>query len=251
MNRHSTLPLLAVLLYASPGLADDNWRFNLTPYLWFAGLKGDVATIPGAPAAPIDISPKDALDDTETGIMVMLDAKKGRHGIYTDIIYTDVRSDTSLVPAPINLTLRSKTKTTIFTLAYEYEVYRNNATSVDLLAGARYWNLDSELKFGNGLGLLAGRKVSNEESWIDPVVGAKGHAPLGNTRFYIDGGIGFGGFGVGSDNFFEWNAAVGYQWTKDIGTALGYRMFDVDYDDDGFLYDVRQEGWQLGLTWSF
>ena len=26
-------------------------------------------------------------------------------------------------------------------------------------------------------------------------------------------------------------------------------MFDVDYDDDGFVYDVRQAGWQAGLTW--
>jgi hypothetical protein len=33
--------------------------------------------------------------------------------------------------------------------------------------------------------------------------------------------------------------------------TLGYRMFDVDYEDDGYVYDVRQQGWQVGLTWAF
>jgi len=23
------------------------------------------------------------------------------------------------------------------------------------------------------------------------------------------------------------------------------------YDDDGFVYDVQQQGWQVGLTWAF
>ncbi len=55
----------------------------------------------------------------------------------------------------------------------------------------------------------------------------------------------------GADHFYELSLNVGYQWSDAIGTALGYRMFDVDYEDDGFVYDVRQQGWQLGLTWAF
>ena len=65
------------------------------------------------------------------------------------------------------------------------------------------------------------------------------------------GGAGLGGFGVGSDLFYEISANVGYQWNKSIGTALGYRMFDVDYEDDGYVYDVKQQGWQVGLRWAF
>jgi hypothetical protein len=41
------------------------------------------------------------------------------------------------------------------------------------------------------------------------------------------------------------------QWNKSIGTALGYRMFDIDYEGDGYVYDVKQQGWQVGLTWAF
>ena len=252
MNRHQVLStLLGLLMWSTTLLASQDWQFRLSPYLWFAGLKGDMATIPGYPSVPIDISPSDALDDTEAGVMLMLDAKRGRQGIFVDFIYTDVSSDDELIPSPINLVLESKSKTTLFTLAYQYEIYKQDQTVVDLMAGARYWAVDSELRFEGGLGILAGRKISNSESWLDPALGIKGRMPLGNSQFYVEGGAGLGGFGVGSDLFYEINVNIGYQWNQAIGTAIGYRMFDVDYEDDGFLYDVRQQGWQLGLTWAF
>ena len=243
--------LLGFLVLSSSALAEEDWRFRLSPYVWFAGLKGDVATVPPLPTAPIDISPSDALDDTQASLMVIFDAKKGRHGAYLDLLYTDVESDDELVPQPINLVLRSRTKSTVFTLAYQYEIYSQAGAVIDLLAGARYSKVDSELRFRGGLGLLAGRSISNDESWVDPVVGVKARAPVGDSRFYVSGGGAVGGFGVGADHFYELSLNVGYQWSDAIGTALGYRMFDVDYEDGGFVYDVRQQGWQLGLTWAF
>jgi len=33
--------------------------------------------------------------------------------------------------------------------------------------------------------------------------------------------------------------------------VVGYRLFDVDYDHSGFVWDVQQEGLGVGLTWSF
>jgi len=49
--------LLVVILQVAPltAAASDNWQFRLTPYLWFAGLKGDIGTIPGQPSAPVDL----------------------------------------------------------------------------------------------------------------------------------------------------------------------------------------------------
>ena len=248
------MSLLVVFLQVFPltASANDHWQYRLTPYLWFAGLKGDIATIPGSPAAPIDISPSDALEDTETSLMLLFDAKRGRHGVFADFFYADVRSDEDLLPPPIGLTLRSVTKTTIFSLAYQYEVSRQDQAVLDLMAGARYWNIDSELSFGSGTGgPLDGRRVDNDESWFDPMLGVKGRMPLGNSKFYIQGGASLGGFGIGSDLFYDLSGAIGYQWTQAIGTAIGYRMFDVDYEDGGFVYDARQQGWQVGLTWAF
>ncbi|NVK40299.1 MAG: hypothetical protein HWE39_03580 [Oceanospirillaceae bacterium] len=250
MNHLRKVVACGLALYALPALAEPEWRFNLTPYLWFAGLEGDVGIV-GLPPAPVDISASDALDDTETSLMVLMSAKKGSHGIFADLFYADVRSEEELVPDPVNLKAKTTTKTTIATLAYQYELYNSAGAAMDLLAGGRYWNVDGELRFKGGLGMLAGQKRSDDDSWIDPLLGFKGHWPLGSSRFFLAGGGAVGGFGVGSDSFYEINANIGYQWTDAIGTGIGYRIIDVDYDEDDFVYDARQEGWQIGLIWTF
>ena len=230
--------------------AEGDWDFRLTPYIWFAGVEGTASTIPGAPEVPIEVSPSDALSDSEASFMLLFEAKTGRHGVLVDVLYSDVQSTEDLI-SEINLTMKSISKTKIFSIAYMYELYKKEQTVVDFFAGARYWKIDTELQFGGGLGLLDGKNIRNAESWTDPLIGIKARTLLGDSRFYVAGGLSVGGFGVGSDSFYDVTAKVGYQWSKAIGTSLGYRLFDVDYEDDSFLYDVKQEGWLLGLTWAF
>jgi hypothetical protein len=57
MQQSGKISLMLVLATGSgTALADDEWRLRLTPYLWFAGLEGDVGTIPGLPPADVDVS---------------------------------------------------------------------------------------------------------------------------------------------------------------------------------------------------
>jgi hypothetical protein len=132
-----------------------------------------------------------------------------------------------------------------------YEVYNNEQSVIDAYVGARYWKIDTHLAFGGGLGFLAGKTIDHAESWVDPLIGIKGRTPLGDTKFYVTGVATIGGFGVGSDLFYDLNANLGYQWSKSIGTTVGYRIYDLDFENDGFVYDVKQQGWIIGLTWAF
>ena len=241
---------MGAVLGSSSALAAGDWDLRLTPYAWFAGINGNIGTIPGAPSVPVDVSASDALSDTNASAMLVFEAQKGHHGIFSDLIYSDVQSEEDFLPA-IGLTLESVTRTTIFTLAYKYQVYGDNRAFVDLVGGGRYWQVDTKLRFGGGLGFLAGKKITNKESWLDPVIGIKGRTALGGSRFYVAGGAALGGFGLGSNSFYEISANIGYQWSKSIGTTLGYRLFDVDYESNDFLYDVKQQGWQVSLTWAF
>ena len=234
----------------TPVVEDSGWDFRLSPYGWFAGFEGDVATIPGGDVIPIEISSSDALSDTEVSLAGIFEGKKGKHGFLIDFMYSDMQSSTPLVEE-INLSLDSISKTTLFSAAYIYEVYNNGQSVIDAYLGARYWEIDTHLAFGGGLGFLAGKSIDHAESWVDPLIGIKGRTTLGDTKFYVAGGATIGGFGVGSDLFYDLNANLGYQWSESIGTTLGYRMYDLDYENDGFVYDVRQEGWIIGLTWAF
>lgn len=241
---------VALALAPVPAGAQDAWQFRLTPYLWFAGIKGDVATIPGLPSASIDMSSSDVLKDLDASFMGAFEAKKGRHGGFVDFLYSDVQSDTVLAPS-IGLTLKSTSKTTVVSAAYEYELFNRDGAVVDAFGGLRYWKVDTRLQFDGGLGLLAGRSIQHKESWVDPMIGIKGTSPLGASKFFVTGILGIGGFGVGSDRFYDVSAHLGYQWSKTIGTTLGYRRYDVKFEDGSFLYDVRQDGWLLGATFSF
>ena len=102
-----------------------------------------------------------------------------------------------------------------------------------------------------GTGILTARELSNKDDWIDPFIGLKGLWPLGTSDFFISGAFAFGGFGVGSDFMWDANINLGYQWTKGFASTIGYRYLDIDYEDDGFLYDVAQDGLVLGLSWRF
>ena len=44
---------------------------------------------------------------------------------------------------------------------------------------------------------------------------------------------------------------IGYRFSELISATFGYRWMKVDWDEDGFLYDVRQEGIATGLTFRF
>ncbi len=242
--------LVAMLLPATAS-AEDRWEFRIVPYLWFAGVKGDASTIPGAPVAPIDVSSSDALKDTQASYMGVFEVKKGRHAGFIDYLYTDLESDETLVGDPINLTLKTVSKNTLMSAGYAYQLYNRDRASADVLLGARYWKVDTYLEFGGGLGVLAGRNIRSTESWVDPLIGIRGRTALGQSNFFVSGILGVGGFGVGSDHFYDASLHLGYQWSKLIGTTLGYRVFDVKYEDGSFLYDVRQDGWLLGISFAF
>ncbi len=231
-------------------IEDKGWEFRLSPYGWFAGFEGDVASIPGLPAMPIDIPASNALEDTESSLMLMFEAKKNGMGFFLDVFYSDLQSKETL--AEVNdreLVLNSTTKTTMVSATYLHEIYNQNESVIDVLAGARYWNIDSSLSLTGGAGIIP--PGNHEESWVDPVIGVKGRSTIGATKMYVAGGAAVGGFGIGSDLFYDFNVNLGYQWSDSIGTTVGYRLYDLDYENDGFIYDVKQEGWVIGLNWGF
>ena len=228
-------------------VVENTWEFRLSPYAWFAGFKGDVASVPSLGGAPIyvDISASDALSDTEVSFAAVFEGKKGKHGFLTDFSYSDMRANTALLDG-VPVTLDSISKTTLFSAAYMYELYRSDSAVVDLYAGARYWKIDTDLSLN-----ILPKSVRHKESWVDPLLGIKGRTTLGESRLYVVGSATVGGFGAGSEFFYDLSVHLGYQWSKSIGTTIGYRMYDLDYENAGFVYDVRQKGWILGLTWAF
>lgn len=238
---------MSVLLMTGSVKAADDWSALISPYIWFAGMEGDLSVIPDAAAAEIDVSATDALNGTEASFMLMFEAKKRRHGVLLDIFYSDVLQENSSIP-PENFQWKASMKESLLTAGYTYELYSAENKVIDVIGGLRYWRIDTQFSTGDDHRQSGDTMVHNSESWLDPVVGIKAKHRLGQSRFYLASFMG-GGAGGGSDGFYDVTATVGYQFSDSVVAAIGYRLFDVDYEDNSFVYDVRQEGWLLGLVW--
>ncbi len=250
------LVFLMTVFFSAPSEAksEDKWSFQIAPYVWLAGQKGTVATLPGLPPVDIEVDfYDDILGNINFAGMLVGEARKGRYGLFTDIVYTDIEMEN---PTPLGIfysSVNSRTKSWMWSVAGLYRLVENQHQFLDVIGGFRYWSVDSELSLKGAVfpGVFPDQSVSNCEDWFDPLIGLKGLSVLGNSKFFISGGLTLGGFGAGSDFFWDANVNLGYQWTKGFSTTVGYRYLDVDYEKDDFLYDVAQDGLTLGLSWRF
>jgi hypothetical protein len=233
-------------LTVAPAAAED-WDFSISPYFWAAGIQGKTSTLPGLPAADIDMSFGDIFDDLKPSGMVFFNANKGRLGFAADLQYVETEAKTSALQPLFNRE-RLRSTSLVFSALVNYLVLDDDRVSLRLGGGARLWSVDTDLKLATGL--LPGRRRSHEETWVDPILGGGGVVNL-SPKVFARGWAYVGGFGVGSDLTADLFAGFGYRITDSISSTLGYRWVKVDYDNDDFLYDVRQEGLATGITFRF
>ena len=70
------------------------------------------------------------------------------------------------------------------------------------------------------------------------------------TQNFYATGWGLIGAG-GADLDWDVAAGLGYRFNETFSATVGYRAMGVDYNDDGFLFDVVEQGPILGLTINF
>lgn len=225
----------------------SRWKFSVTPYFWAAGISGRADTLPGLPPADVDESFSDIWDDLRFAGMVAGTARKGRFAIAGDLQYVETEAkDNDL--APIFDSEKLTSKTFILSALGEYVAFEKGRSNFILSAGARLWSVETKLDLSSGL--LPGRTIKGDDTWIDPILGVRGNVDVVSDVFLTGWGF-VGGFGVGSDIMADLGGGVGYRFTNSISTTIGYRWMKVDRDEDDFLYDVRQQGPIAGLTFRF
>lgn len=228
----------------------SGWTFTFAPYVWPAGLSGDVGLF-GLPAQEVDASISDVLSNFDFGAMAVAEARNGRFTLGTDLLF--VKLGTS-IDTPLGILTDSidiDSTTFIFTGVAGYSLIYEEGVNIDVIAGARLWYSNTSFDFNGGLldgGPLDG--ADDGDTWIDPVVGIKGRAELG-SGFYLTGWGMVGGFGVSSDIMWDVLGGIGYEFSDSFSVVAGYRALGVDYANDGFVYDVVQQGPILGAVFRF
>lgn len=236
---------------AAQAAPQEEWRFEVTPYLFGASLSGATGT--SNVRANVDMSFDDILDNLDSGFMAMFEARKGRWGFGLDGVYFKLKDETARTwqgPGGIGSatgTLEATMTSQIYQLFASYRV----TGGLDVIGGARYTKLDTDLNLVTTTGgLLPGntRSLSGSRSWWDGVIGVRAATPLAerwSLVSYFDIGTG------GSDITYQGILGVNWQASKTFAVKGGYRYFYQDYEDDGFVWDMAAHGLYLGLGIGF
>ncbi len=205
---------LAVLaaIATTPAFSQD-WDFKLTPYLWAAGIDGEVRVGPLNAASSVDFA--DIVDVLDGAALLRVEAQTDRHGLFGDLTYMSIEDDEARdsLGGSIGLELDSL----IFEGAYYYRFGESRAIEV----GARYWDIETTLTPT----LLQQRR--GKRSWTDGFVGFRSSLELGpNWDWLLRANIGSGG----SD--FTAGLQMDFRRKFDSGNSLdlGLRILDIDYE---------------------
>lgn len=225
----------------------EGWNFTVAPYLWASGIKGESGLF-GFPPQDVDVSFSDVLNYLRFGFMGLTEARNGPFTISTDIVYAKLNADIATPRGILASNIDATVSTFMGTALGGYSVYYQDGTNFDLVAGARLWSVDNSFDFHGGA--LDGRSASDGDTWVDPVVGAKIKANVGNG-IYLAGWALVGGFGAGSKSMWDVMGGAGYQFNDKMSMFLGYRAVHDNYSHDGFVNKLTQQGPMLGFTYQF
>jgi hypothetical protein len=232
----------------SPGYATerDRWSFELTPYLWAAGLNGDIEV--RNRKASVDPSFSDIFKDLDFGIMGAAEVRYDRWGFLLDGMHLKLSQDGVSTPFRLFSTVDVDSKLGMVEGYFMYRPVWLDVFTLDVMAGARAWILDTELKFKPGA--LPGETVSHSTSFADPLIGFRARYNM-TDKFSLSLFGDVGGFGASST--VTWQAFGGFEWRfAQHWTALaGYRALGIDIEKRQIKIDAVMHGPVFGISYRF
>jgi hypothetical protein len=231
----------------------DEWRFEVTPYLWGTGIRGTV-NLNDSAAKSADMSSSNVLSDLKSGGMIAAEAHKGKWGIMGDLVSATLQNSGS-VPVrtefgPATIGDKVTVQQTILTGAFSYTLANTKDAYVDALLGVRAIDVTATLGL-NVEGTSIKRSISKKTSTVDPIIGAKGRYRIADSTWYIPfyGDIGSGG---GTTNLtWQAMAGIGKTFNKVVDASLTYRALYYDMKDGGVLQKTTMLGPQVAVTFKF
>ena len=241
--------------------AGDGWDFQITPYIWGAGVDGSVNFSGSGPIPRLEVDASRSFNDTlnslDLGAMSFFEGRSDRFGVFGEFFYirtTDSLSASALVPpasTPVTVGADLRNTFTTALAAGQFHAMDTGKTSVDLLLGLRYWSLDSRARITESVGSQsAGIRKDESAQWGSLIFGAKArHAITSNA--YITGWAMAGGLGKSDYNSWDLMAAFGYSFSPRTSLLAGYRYLSLEYTRSRFEFDADLHGPGVGLNFRF
>jgi len=236
-----------------PAAASD-WIVQVTPYLWAAGISGDVSPFRAAPTIHVKKSFPETMEDLNFGGFLNFWARRDVYVFSGDVMYSNstgakaTRVLPNLFPGGLEISGELDSIQFNTTAQVGYRLIDTPEFSFDALAGGRYWYLSNEVTIKtNVLGSISRKESVN---WIDPVIGARAFYNI-TDKLSVLGQADIGGFGAGSKLTWSVFGTVNYTFNQNWTLSAGYKHLAVDYDKNDYVFDIEMSGPVLGVTYRF
>ena len=236
MGRQFRIAVTFIMLaFSSHAALAAKWQYEITPYLWAAGMEGDIGT-PGRTTS-VDVSFSDYVSAIDSAFAFIFEGRSDKWSYFVDLMWVKLQEDLNLPATTIDAEVEQL-------LLEGFVGYRPDAwRDVRVYGGLRYTDVDSTFDF---VGLPPNFSVG--DSFTDPFVGLEWRRRYEKWEFLLAGDI-----GGGIDADFAWSANFGasYFFSDRWSVKFAYRVLDIDYESDEFVFDMRLDGALLGVGFKF
>ncbi len=236
---------------------EQTWQYELTLYGWFSSVDS-LMKFPRGPGQGDDLSfdASQIIENLKMIFMGAFEARHGKWGLLTDVIYMDVNGDnnqTLVSPGsgpPVTASIDLGIISWIVSAGVSYEVLQTRQGTLAVVGGVRYLTGAIDTTVGaSGLfsQLDTSVRISESMSSLDGVIGVRGNINL-NEHWYLPY---YADIGTGQANLtWEALAGIGYRFSwGDI--RLAYRYLSYDFGSDEVLQDLAMGGPILGIGFRF
>lgn len=224
--------------------ASNEWRFEITPYLWASGIKGTLGLDSGL-AKSADFTSNDVVSNLKSGGMISAEAHKGQWGVMGDVVSATLQKTGAIPNTGDTVGDKITLQQTILTGVATYTVANTKDAYVDAMLGARAIYATATLNV-NGYGT-----ASKTTSTVDPIVGAKGRYRIADTSWYIPAYADIGSGGGTTNLTWQVMAGVGKSFGSLVDASLTYRALYYDMKAGGVLQKTTMQGPQAAVTFKF
>ncbi len=231
----------------------DGFRYVLTPYMWMPGVSGPVYHN-NTKIGDLNMSNGQVLDSLSIGAMLNGTVYYERWGIMGNATYAKLRpSGTSSYQQGVNVDTDTTFWLGIYTVAGTYTAYASDSVFLDVLAGARFLNLNVKTALKGTVaatGYSADTTVYTQYNTTNPVAGVQGRIRMGESQFFVPFYLDVSGASQNSTFNSQQILGIGYTY-KNIDTLLVYNNVYYKMNKDNFSARLDMGGPAIATTFRF
>lgn len=218
----------------SPLAVADDVRYRIMPYIWASGIDAEIGR-PGF-TTDVDVDFSDYIDLVDIGAAFLFEARGDQWSLATDLLWMRLSEEFEVPTGTIDAEIE-------MSLVEVFGGYRPSGwENTWIVGGMRYLGIDTDINF-----VVLGPRSSSQD-FVDPFIGLAWMPRRDNWEYIVQADI---GGGINAD--FSWSATLGgsYHFNDRYAVSFGYRVVDIDLEDDEFVFDGKLDGIQIGLLITF